>query len=64
MKLLDRFTLDHSKVDPPRLHNDLNRLADQANANFTDHNGRIGALETQIKNLLAQVAALQNAQQS
>ncbi len=68
MKQLDRFSMDHHKVDPPRLHGDLNRLVDQTNSNFTAHEKLIAAqqttLNTQTKtiaDLLARISKLENA---
>jgi hypothetical protein len=61
--------VEHHKVDPPRLHNDLNRLVDQTNSNFVDHatqlataHQTIATQATQITALLARVLKLENAQ--
>ncbi len=70
MKQLDRFSMDHHKVDPPRLHGDLNRLVDQTNQNFVAHdqlitaaNKTIATQTSTIADLLARIAKLEaNAQ--
>lgn len=59
MKQIDRFTISHGQYEGPRLHNDLNKLVDQANGNFSDHAAQLEAANQTIADLLARVKALE-----
>ena len=58
MNKLDRFSMDHHKVDPPRLHGDLNRLVDQVNGNFADHATQIATANQTIATQASTIADL------
>lgn len=67
MKAIDRFSIDHTKVDGARLHNDLNKLADTVNTNFAQHTellvsaaATIKAQKAQIDDLMTRVTVLES----
>jgi len=65
--VLTRIQINHNSIDAPKLHNDLNKLVTQSNANFDSHQTEIDAANKIIASqndlltaLTARVAALES----
>lgn len=66
MKPVSRFQIDHHNYQGPRLHNDLNKMVQQSNDNFEEHQkainsntSNISTLQSSLKTAIARITALE-----